>query len=80
MKREKELMMEGGRASRLRKKLCSTGKSCNGATCFFPNLFVMNNKHNDRPKQTKKRRVKLKWLIRNIPRGGAKAPAMVEAI
>jgi hypothetical protein len=31
----------------------------------------MNREHNDRPRQTKKRRVKLKWLIRNIPRVGA---------
>jgi hypothetical protein len=39
----------------------------------------MNSEHSDRPEQTKKRRVKLKWLIRNIPKGGAKAPEIVEA-
>jgi hypothetical protein len=37
----------------------------------------MNSEHNDRPKQTKKRKVKLKRLTRNIPREGAKAPEMV---
>jgi hypothetical protein len=40
----------------------------------------MNSEHKDRPKQTKKRRLKLKWMIRNIPRGGAKAPEMLVAI
>jgi hypothetical protein len=39
----------------------------------------MNSEHSDRPEQTKKRWVKLKWLIRNIPKGGAKAPEIVEA-
>jgi hypothetical protein len=39
----------------------------------------MKSEHKDKPEQTKKRRVKLKWLIRNIPRGGAKAPEIVEA-
>ena len=64
-------MMDGGRAFRLRKKPSSMEESCNGATCLLPNLLVMNSEHNDRPKQTKKRKVKLKWLIRNIPREGA---------
>jgi hypothetical protein len=33
----------------------------------------MNSEHNDRPEQTRNKVGKLKWLIRNIPRGGAKA-------
>jgi hypothetical protein len=74
MKRENELTMDGGRAFRLRKEQSSMEESCNGATCPLPNLLEINSEHNDRHKQTKKRRVKLKWLIRNIPRGGAKAP------
>jgi hypothetical protein len=39
----------------------------------------MKREHNDRPPQTKKRRVKLKWLMRKIPRGGDRAPEIVEA-
>jgi hypothetical protein len=80
MKRAKELMMDGGRAFRLRKKPSSMEDSCNGAACLPPNLLVMNSEHNDRPKQTKKREVKLKWLIRKIPRGGAKAAEILVAI
>jgi hypothetical protein len=38
----------------------------------------MNNEHNERPTQTKKRMVKLKLLIRNIPRGGANVPEMLK--
>ena len=79
MKKEKKPMMDGGRAFRLSKKPSSMGESFNGATCLLPNLVEMNREHNDRPKQTKKRRVKLKWLIRNIPRGGAKAPETLKA-
>jgi hypothetical protein len=70
--------MDGGRAFRLSKKLTSVEKSCKGATCLLPNRLVINNEHKDRPEQTKNRRVKLKWLIRNIPRGGARALEIVK--
>ena len=73
MNREKKPMIEGGRAFLLSKKPSSMRESCDGAHCLLLSLLVMNSEHNDRPKQTRKRRVKLKWLIRNIPRGGAKA-------
>ena len=73
MKRKKKLMIDGGRAFRLRKKLSSIEESSNGATCLFPNLLVMNRVHSDRPEETKNRKVKLKWLMRNIPREGPRA-------
>ena len=74
MKKEKKPIKDGERAFRLRKKFSSMEESCSGATCLLANLFVMKSEHKDRPKQTRKRRVKLKWLIRSIPREGAKAP------
>jgi len=66
-------------ALRLRMKPSSMEESFSGATCLLPSRIVINSEHNDRPEQTEKRRVKLKWLIRNIPRGGAKAPEMLGA-
>ena len=73
VKLKKKLMIDGGSAFQLRKKPSSMGESSNGTTCLLPNLLVINREHNDIPKQTKKRRVKLKWLIRNIPKEGARA-------
>jgi hypothetical protein len=55
-------------------------ESCKGAISLILNLLVINNEHDDRLKQTKKRRVKLNWLIRNIPMEGAKALETVWAI
>jgi hypothetical protein len=79
MKREKKAIMDDGRPFRLRKKPSSIQEPCNGVPCFLPNLLVMKSEHNDRPVQSKKRWVKLKWLIRNIPKGGAKAPEILKA-
>jgi hypothetical protein len=75
----KKTIIDGGRAFRLRKKLSSMDELSDGATCLFPNLWVMNREHNDRPVQARKRWVKLKWLIRNIPKGGAKALEKLKA-
>ena len=55
------------------------GELSNGLTFLFPNFVVINSEHNDRPVQTKKRMVKLKWLIRNIPKEGAKAKDRLKA-
>lgn len=52
---------------------------CNGTICLLPNLQVMSSAQNERPEQTKKRSVKLKWLIRKIPTEGPKAPEMLIA-
>ena len=48
-------------------------ESTEGALSLFPNLTHMNKEHRDSAVQTQKRRVKPKWLISNIPNGGAKA-------
>jgi len=80
MKKEKKLMREGEIAFGLKKRPSSMEESRNGVTCLLSNLLVMNREDNDRPKQTKKRRVKLKWLTRSIPRVGPKAPEMLKAI
>ena len=80
MKKEKKLMRDGERAFGVKRKPSSMEESRNGATCLHPSLLLMNREHNDRPKQTKKRRVKLKWLTRSIPRVGPKAPEMLKAI
>ena len=79
MKRGKKATIDGGSAFRLSKKPSSMGELSDEAICLFPNLVEMNRAHNDRPKQTKKRRVKPKWLIRSIPRGGAKALETLKA-
>ena len=77
MKREMELVTDAGIAIRLRKKPSSVEAACKGAVCFPANWFVTRSEQKDRPKQTKKRMVKLKWLIRSIPMAGAKAEAKV---
>ena len=79
MKRGKKPTIDGGSAFRLSKKPSPMGEFFNEVICLFPKLVEMNREHNDRPKQTKKRRVKPKWLIRNIPRGGAKALERLKA-
>jgi hypothetical protein len=79
VKKEKELMTDGGRAFRLRMGSSFLEGFTKGVMGLLPNRLVMTSEHNDKPEQTKKRKVKLKWLIRNIPKGGAKAPEMVEA-
>ena len=72
-------MIDDGRAFRLSKKPSSVEESSNAETDRFPNLFVVNREHNDRPKQIKKRRVKLKWLIINIPKVGDMAKEILTA-
>jgi hypothetical protein len=39
----------------------------------------MKSEQNERPEQTKNRRVKPKWLIRKIPMGGPSAPEILMA-
>ena len=73
MKKKKKLTTEGGRASLLMKRLLAVEASSNGTTCLRSSLLVTNKELEDRPKQTKKKRVKLKWLIKNIPKEGPRA-------
>ena len=75
MKKEKQPMMEGRKALRLKKNSSFVGASCNGTTCLFPSLRVIKSEDMDNPKQTRKRRMKLKRLMRNIPKDGARALA-----
>ena len=77
MKKKKKLMIDGGRAFRLKKKLSSMEASSNETICLLPNLLIMNRAHSDRPEQTKNKTVKLNWLIRNIPREGPRAKEIV---
>ncbi len=74
-----ELTMEDGSAFRLRKRPPFVEESSSGVTSLLVSLFVISSEHNDRPRQTKKRRVKLKRLTRNMPMEGASAPAVVMA-
>ncbi len=78
MKGGKKATIDGGSAFRLSKKPSPMGEFFNEAICLFPKLVEMNREHNDRPKQIKKRRVKLKWLIITIPREGAKEAARLK--
>jgi hypothetical protein len=80
MKKERELMMDGGRAFRLSKEPSFIEEFSNGTICLLLNLIKMHRVHNDRPKQTRKRWMKVKRLITNILRGGAKAPERLKAI
>jgi hypothetical protein len=52
-------MIDDGRAFLLNKNPSSVEESSRGETGRFPSLLVMNKEHKDRPKQIKKRRVKL---------------------
>ena len=78
MKKGKKPIIDGGRAPRLRRELSSLECSCNGTICLFSNGWVMKSENKDRPEQTRNRMGKLKWLIRNIPRGGAMALEIVK--
>ncbi len=73
MKKAKKPTTDGANASGLSKKPSSRTDFSGSVTCRVPNLLVMKSEHKDRPIQVKKREVKPKLLIRNIPKGGAKA-------
>ena len=72
-------MRDDGRAFRLSKNPSSVEESSNGETCRFPNLLATSREHNDKPKQIRKRKVKLKWLIINIPKIGEMAKEILTA-
>jgi hypothetical protein len=42
-------------------------------------LRVIKRAHNDKPRQTRKRKLKLKRLMRNIPREGMRAKEILGA-
>ncbi len=63
----------GGKALKLNKGITSLDGFTVGTLSLFPNLTHMNREHRESKVHTQKRRVKPKWLISNIPSGGAKA-------
>ncbi len=73
MKKAKKPTTDGANASGLSKKPSSRTDFSDSDTCRVPNLLVMKSEDKDRPIQVKKRKVKPKLLIKNIPKGGAKA-------
>jgi hypothetical protein len=79
MKWAKKDMREDGRASRFRKDSSCLDRSSNGSTCLVPNRVVKRREQRDNPKQNRKRRVKLKLLIRNIPKEGDRAKEILKA-
>jgi hypothetical protein len=79
MTKLKKFKMEGGMAFRLRSTPSfGEGFSVGGMGLPF-NLRVIRRPHNDRLKQVRKRKVKLKRLMRNIPREGARAKEILGA-
>ncbi len=65
--------MDVGRASLLIKTPSFAEEFCGGETSVFSNWLVMAREHKEKAKQAKKRTVKLKWLIKNIPKEGTRA-------
>ena len=66
-------MIEHGSASRLRKACAFRGSFCDGGLPFFPNFIAKKKAHKDKPMHARKRTMKLKWLMRNIPKNGPRA-------
>jgi hypothetical protein len=71
--------MAGGIAFRLRKESSAMDESIGKLISLFANLLVMNKEHNDKAALKKNKMVKLKLLIMNIPKEGAKAKAKLKA-
>ena len=69
----KELMIEGGRAFQQKKEAPPMEGPSDRTTSLLPSLLVMNREDNDKTKQTKKSKLKLKWLIKKMPRAGTRA-------
>jgi hypothetical protein len=79
MRKKKKPMVDAGRASRLIKKRLTVKDVSNGATGLSPNLLIMKKETKDNPRETRKRVVKSKRLIRNIPREGPSAKEIFRA-
>jgi hypothetical protein len=72
MMKLKKLRVEGGSAFQLKIPLCDEECST-GAMGLLLNWVVISREHNDKPRQTRKRKVKPKRLIRTIPSEGIRA-------
>jgi len=73
MTKFRELTTDGGIASRLRSTPFFGKESSGGARDLLFSMLVIKRAHNDKLRQVKKRKVKLKRLTRNIPREGMRA-------
>ncbi|OGQ13303.1 MAG: hypothetical protein A2026_15075 [Deltaproteobacteria bacterium RBG_19FT_COMBO_46_12] len=70
--------MAGGRAFRERKERSSVSGASGAFSPLFFNRVEKKREHRERAAQTRKRKVKLKRLIRNIPKEGASAKAKLK--
>ena len=73
MTKFKKLTIDGRTASRLRIIPFFGEESSRGPRGLLFNLLVIKRAHNDKLRQVRKRKVKLKRLMRNIPREGMSA-------
>jgi hypothetical protein len=79
MTKFRKFTIDGGTAFRLRSMaFCGEGSS-GGAMGLVLKLRVIKRAHNDKLRHVKKRNVKLKRLIRNIPREGTRAKEILGA-
>ena len=74
----KKAMMADGMTPRLKMKSSCRDRSSNGSTFLLLNRVVKKREHRDKPKQNKKRGVKPKRLMRNIPKVGARAKEILK--
>jgi len=79
MMKFKELTIDGGMAFQLRSMPFFGGGSSGGATGLLSNLMVIKRAHKDKLRQVRKRKVKLKRLMRDIPREGRRAKEILGA-
>ncbi len=71
----RKAMIDDGSTSRFKKGWFCVGSFITGMPWVFFNLRVMNRVHKDNAVQIKKRTVKPNWLMRSIPKYGARAKA-----
>ena len=71
----RKAMIADGSTSRFKKGWFCVGSFIAGMPWVFFNLRVMNRVHKDNAVQIKKRAVKPNWLMRSIPKYGARAKA-----
>jgi hypothetical protein len=75
----RKFTIDGGTAFRLRSTpFCGEGSS-RGAMALVFIVSVIKKAHNDKPRQVRKRKVKLNRWIRNIPREGVRAKEILGA-
>ena len=79
MMKFRKFTIDGGMAFQLRSMpFCCEGFS-RGTMGLVFKLRVIKRAHKDKPRQVRKRKLKLKRLIRNIPREGIRAKEILGA-